>query len=724
MQKLSIDMENCYGINKLAKTFDFSKGKSQLIYAQNGSMKSSFAKTFDDIANKKFPIDLIYHKEPKCEIKCDNNNIISDSIYVVHSEIKYFESDRMSTLLVDNVKKKQYLQIISRIEDTKDKLLAFLRSEVRNRSNEQTIIDFTNSFNRQDKDFLEIILEVQEIVKNGSYLFNDIPYSTIFDEKVIAFLQTKDFMNLLEEYVKIYDTLLDASHFLKKWIFNHNNVEDVYKSLKENNFFKANNNIIIRDKDWKENVILNDYELKKLIDEDINKILDNPILKKKFEEIDTKLKQKQYQAFRTLLVNHSNKWDLIKKLQNIYAFRKEYRLLLLQLSWPLYEQLVSIVISTRTELEEIYKLARLQETKRARVVDIFNNRFSVPFTLEVENKEDVVLKWEVLPNIVFNYKTQKVNKDVLLNALSTWERRALYILNILFEIEARKEIGIESLLILDDIADSFDYANKYAIVEYLYEISEESNNIYMLILTHNFDFYRTVNSRVLNCDCKRDCSFIISKNDSEITFHRWGDKNILAPFNNWMKQISSNKVMFISSLPFIRNLVEYREWVKSNNYWILTALLHIKSNTFDISIADLAPIYSDTINNVILSYPSTDKIVDYIFEEADKVVSNDSINLEDKILLSIAIRLKAEMFMYSKVSCKDEIKWNQTWILLWIYKKKFESDPNQQKILKILKKVNLMTSENIHINSFMYEPILDMWKAHLIELYQEVKLLV
>ena len=47
----------------------------------------------------------------------------------------------------------------------------------------------------------------------------------------------------------------------------------------------------------------------------------------------------------------------------------------------------------------------------------------------------------------------------------------------------------------DDIADSFDYKNKYAIVEYLKEISEHPY-IDVLILTHNFDFYRTVVHRL------------------------------------------------------------------------------------------------------------------------------------------------------------------------------------------------------------------------------------
>ncbi len=43
--------------------------------------------------------------------------------------------------------------------------------------------------------------------------------------------------------------------------------------------------------------------------------------------------------------------------------------------------------------------------------------------------------------------------------------------------------------------------------------------------------------------------------------------------------------------------------------------------------------------------------------------------------------------------------------------------------IQLLEQVNLMTPENIHINSFMYEPILDMSNHHLKNLYCDVKLL-
>ena len=68
-------------------------------------------------------------------------------------------------------------------------------------------------------------------------------------------------------------------------------------------------------------------------------------------------------------------------------------------------------------------------------------------------------------------------------------------MQILFEIEARKHYAEDSLLILDDIADSFDYKNKYAIIEYLADVCKD-NRFKIILLTHNFDFYRTVASRL------------------------------------------------------------------------------------------------------------------------------------------------------------------------------------------------------------------------------------
>lgn len=46
MNKLNIELTNCFGIDSLNYEFDFEKGNTFSIYARNGLMKTSFAKTF------------------------------------------------------------------------------------------------------------------------------------------------------------------------------------------------------------------------------------------------------------------------------------------------------------------------------------------------------------------------------------------------------------------------------------------------------------------------------------------------------------------------------------------------------------------------------------------------------------------------------------------------------------------------------------------------------
>ena len=60
---------------------------------------------------------------------------------------------------------------------------------------------------------------------------------------------------------------------------------------------------------------------------------------------------------------------------------------------------------------------------------------------------------------------------------------------------------------------------------------------------------------------------------------------------------------------------------------------------------------------------------------------------------------------------------NQTSKLLKKFRELFSV--NTQAI-NVLERVALMTPENIHLNSFMYEPILDMSDEHLRKLYSDV----
>ncbi|RPJ93905.1 hypothetical protein CW357_18230 [Rummeliibacillus sp. TYF005] len=85
MDKFRVDIANCYGIKKLEHEFDFSQGDTKIIYAPNGTMKSSFANTLDDFSKGVMSKDKIYTDSiPLRKINSELGEEVNiDSIFVI-----------------------------------------------------------------------------------------------------------------------------------------------------------------------------------------------------------------------------------------------------------------------------------------------------------------------------------------------------------------------------------------------------------------------------------------------------------------------------------------------------------------------------------------------------------------------------------------------------------------------------------------------------------------
>ena len=75
--------------------------------------------------------------------------------------------------------------------------------------------------------------------------------------------------------------------------------------------------------------------------------------------------------------------------------------------------------------------------------------------------------------------------------------------------------------------------------------------------------------------------------------------------------------------------------------------------------------------------------------------------------------------MQGSVQADSDNSDNQTKNLILGYKQIATEDN-----AKLMSEVSIMTSENIHLNSFMYEPLLDMDIQELLNLYQRIKTLL
>lgn len=153
----------------------------------------------------------------------------------------------------------------------------------------------------------------------------------------------------------------------------------------------------------------------------------------------------------------------------------------------------------------------------------------------------------------------------------------------------------------------------------------------------------------------------------------------------------------------------------------MTSLLHWKPDTASITQVELDRIFNDLFaTNGNWPEPSG-VVINMVNDQAQKCVGGAAtMDLANKITLSIAIRIAAEKFMVESINDQgfiDGLRANQTGWLFTRYKQDF---PEERNAIRTIDGVVLMTPEHIHVNSFMYEAILDMSDEHLARLLDEV----
>ncbi len=217
------------------------------------------------------------------------------------------------------------------------------------------------------------------------------------------------------------------------------------------------------------------------------------------------------------------------------------------------------------------------------------------------------------------------------------------------------------------------------------------------------------------------------------------------PFKNWKNNPKEKDIFAL--LPFVRNLIEYG--VDQNishtgeDFLFLTSLLHEKQDSRRITFGDIEPLYKHYagVTQFDASVGTDVVVLSKLYSVCDDITTSDT-KLENKIVLSIGIRHKAEEYIIQQIhNYTGQLSWrknkqnyrgtnvefmnfvqnngNQTRELFNGYKQFGDADK-----IKILNEVNIMTPEHIHVNSFMYEPILDMDIVELHRLYHTIKNLI
>ncbi|PRE43870.1 phage infection protein [Burkholderia multivorans] len=717
MKAVSIDLENCYGIKRLQAKFDFSKAKACAIYAPNGSMKSSLAQTFQDVADGTASRDRIFTARAcRREIKDEAGTDLSKgSVLVVRPYDEVLgHSAKTSTLLVNPALRKEYEALYSDIDAAKEALLKALKEQSGSKKDIEKELSAT--FTARDDQFYVALNRIKdEVTAMQDSSLATVSYDVIFDDKVLALLTTEEAKSAIQDYIKKYNELLAASTYFKKGTFNYYNASTVAKQLADNGFFDAKHTVTLNADTKLE--INSQKDLEELIAKEKDAITNDQDLKRKFAKLD-KLMQKNVTVrdFEAYLLNHE---ELLVRLGNIPAFKEDIWKSYLKARFEQFQDLLNKYQAAETRRKEIEGQAAKERTQWEEVIEIFNDRFFVPFKLEATNRLAVILGQEPMLSLGFTFEDAgdkaAVDRGALMQALSTGEKKAFYVLNILFEIEVRKKAEQETLVIVDDIADSFDYKNKYAIIQYLMDIAEDPH-FKQIILTHNFDFYRTIQSRFVRYS---DC-FMATKTATGLVLEQAaGIQNVFV--KDWKPNFAHEPKKKVACIPFMRNLIEYTKDAADPDFVKLTSLLHWKADSDQIKVSDLDVIFNRLFDQNVASADGARSVMDLIAYEAGECLgAAEGINFENKIVLAMSIRLTAERFMIKRINDPAfvaTIDSNQTPKLLKKFRELFGTE---LKTISVLQRVVLMTPENIHLNSFMYEPILDMSDGHLRRLYGEV----
>lgn len=722
MEKLNVELKNCHGIREMDAAFSFASGNAVAIYAPNGTMKTSLAQTFKDFAGGQDTSDRMFPaRETKRSVADENGSELNpdDVVVVLSYDEDLGPTESTSTLLVNPELRREYESIQVDLVEVRDELVAALKQQS---GTKQDIVGaLSRAFTQEGDKFFEALARVEyEIEQLEHASFAELPYDVLFNDKITAVLQTQIIQTELANYVTRLNELLDQSTFFNRKSFTFYNATNVTKSLGDNGFFSAKHSLLLHGEDAPRTVT-SDADLEALIAEEKKQITDDEVLRKKLDAVEKALqKNVDTRKFFTFI---SDREELLPELTNVDSFQQKVWKSYLKANEGLYERAVACFKDTEERRKKIERQAAEESTQWEKVIRIFNERFFVPFRLSAENKHRVALGQETVLKLVFEFEeggeSRGVERDDLLSVLSNGEKKALYILNVLFEMEARKASGRETLFVIDDLADSFDYKNKYAIIQYLKEMAEHTN-FKLLLLTHNFDFFRTLVSRAV---VGYGSCFMAQKAESKVVLNP--AEHVNNPFiRGFKKHFFDDGMQRVASIPFMRNILEYTRGEGDPDYVKLTSLLHWKAGSASITNADLDQIFNATFaGDEGKGWASPNKfVIDLLFEQADRALdASEGVNFENKIVLSIATRILAEKYMVKELNdptFTNAITANQAQRLFQEFKRRGAGSLGAADTLGGMV---LMTPENIHLNSFMYEPIIDMSDVALRGLYEQVK---
>lgn len=694
---LNNDKTHCFGANEI---------KSHLIYAPNGTFKSSFAKTLYEWSTGNTNIkDRLNNKTFIGSVTVDGKDYIYPNrlknvlVYSTDTTDDNDYSDYIKTLLMSKVDRKAY-----------DKVLKLLSSH------EYTMNKIINSSRLTNDIYIKIVGKKPQITKL-------IDFFTTLNEAIVVPDLSKviDFNKITQ---KVYETFDDPKFNEQFIILQEMIVSRLASSFYDDNFTESKgidflsqlSKLNYLSKEKKRGLYINDttyydYDgIKTYFEERLTEVIKDPEIVSQTKKIESnftsgveagRLKSDllKYPSV-AFLMPHGRENIIYSELKRVLDFS--------------LDTIITELFEIKQTLDALYASSVNNKSTYEVIVSEYNLTFQPIFEVNIGNMKDCISD-EKPPIIEFKHlrddSSASYSKDQMNTFLSSGEKSTLKVLDFMFNyLEMRSKIGEteELVIVLDDIVETFDYRNRAGFLSYIHKLLENENNS-LILLTHNFEFY----NRVYRSVSKDHMNALVASADKQGNVKIGKNKNI--HFDVFNQFESPTIKQFLYRIPF------YRELANLNNNKILsdelTCCLHFKEKTKQMSIKSIV---KQLIDNRIIPSANLEDLnyFDTLIAEAERLSGQlDYFDISNKIILSIASRLLIEMVITNNdVSKASDISRNQIRELYHRYK----NDLNHE-MLELLNKVLLLTPDFIHANNFMFEPLIDIDPKDLQDLYKKVK---
>ena len=212
MDSLFIKLTNCHGINKFSHEFHFTKKGTKntnisLIYAPNGTMKTSLAKTLRDIGNGVEPRNLISNENPEYQIRITENNEqvnlktedIKERIFVIESIKEDFSFENTAPLISNKESRIKYSETFKELLESKKTFLKNIKKitgiAISHNLNKEKELEkiIINDLNIDSGSLLYYLCSnIDGINANDDINIENIKYKNLFDEAILKILKDND----------------------------------------------------------------------------------------------------------------------------------------------------------------------------------------------------------------------------------------------------------------------------------------------------------------------------------------------------------------------------------------------------------------------------------------------------------------------------------------------------------------------------------------------------